>query len=662
MSGLGCGGRDSAWRMQVPDDREPRAFGEVEAAAQGFESLPVMAVVTDGPELRTVAFNAAARAMSGDRLVHGEPLVETLPRELTGQGWSEAYATPTLTGETVTRNEHRLQIHQPDGSVMEVYLDAVFTARRGPDGRPRGTIAVVNDVTQRVRDRAAVERELEELRERYAAARGSVRAMQRALLADAVPVLPTFDVAARYVLACDEQAAGGDWFDAVAREDGSVVLVVGDVIGHGKAAAVAMGHLRSVLLSQLRAGAGVTEALTFLDGFAATIPAARRATVCVVSVDGSGDVEYCTAGHPPPLLLTTNEADNRYLLPTGAGPLATGAEFATGKAHLEVGEAIVCYTDGILERPGTNPSAAALELCTTASNARRNLIMPVGAPASAAERICTLTIELLTRASGYSDDITILAMQRQPAVAGLDVELDATADAVRRARDALRGWLRDFRPSADDVDALMHATTELVANVVDHAYLGRQPQPFGIRARLGVDSVITLAVTDRGSWKLPVITAQRGRGLALVRQLVDSLQIERSTHGTTACIRRHVHRPAGLLGRPGPHTGADPEHFDVWAQDGPEPVVSLIGPLDATNIVEAAAYLGLAVTEAAAVVTVDLSRVTLLASAGVDLLFRVTEQVHALGLRIDLVAPNGCPAQHVLALVRLPYRQPSTVG
>ncbi|MEU7903358.1 SpoIIE family protein phosphatase [Actinoplanes sp. NPDC049118] len=646
----------------MPDDGELHIFGEVDAAAEAFEHSPFISLVTDGPELRTVAFNAAARAITGNRLVHDVPILEAFPRELMGQGWPEAHLIPTLTGETVTRDEHRIQLHQPDGSVVEAYVDTYFTPRLGPDGHPRGTIVVTRDVTDRVLKRAALERELDELRERYAAARGSVRAMQRALLADSVPVLPSFDVAARYVLASDEQAAGGDWFDAVTRADGSVVLVVGDVVGHGQTAAVAMGQLRSVLLSQLRAGSGVGEAMRFLDGFAVTVPAARRTTVCIVCVEESGEVRYCTAGHPPPLVLGVDEADTRYLAPTGAGPLATGAEFHTGRARLKVGEAIVLYSDGILERPGTTPAAATLELRTTASNAQHNLIMPAGAPRSAAERICTLTIELLTRISGYSDDITILALQRRPAAAGLDVRLDVTPDAVPRARAALRDWLLELEPGAHDVDALVHATTELVANVVDHAYLGAQPQPFRIRARLERDGTVVLDVIDGGSWKLPVVTAQRGRGLALVRALVDQVEIARLPHGTTASIRHAVRRRAGLLERPAPHAEPDPELFDVWAQDGPQPALTLIGPLDAANVADAAAHLDLALTEAAAVVTVDLSRVTLLASAGVDLLFRATEQARVLGLQVDLIAPNGSPAQHVLTLVGLPYQTASAAG
>ena len=67
-----------------------------------------------------------------------------------------------------------------------------------------------------------------------------VAELQEALLPAALPVLPRARIAARYQAAGQEQSAGGDWFDAIPLADGSVALVVGDVVGHGIAASAAM--------------------------------------------------------------------------------------------------------------------------------------------------------------------------------------------------------------------------------------------------------------------------------------------------------------------------------------------------------------------------------------------------------------------------------------
>src|SRR5204862_607610 len=78
---------------------------------------------------------------------------------------------------------------------------------------------------------------------------GIVAELQEALLPTALPVLPRARIAARYLVAGQEQAAGGDWFDAIPLDGGAVALVVGDVVGHGLAASAAMGQLRAVLAS-----------------------------------------------------------------------------------------------------------------------------------------------------------------------------------------------------------------------------------------------------------------------------------------------------------------------------------------------------------------------------------------------------------------------------
>ena len=70
--------------------------------------------------------------------------------------------------------------------------------------------------------------------------------LQAALLPAGVPILPRVAVGARYLLAEVDTAAGGDWYDAVVLSDGSVGLVVGDVVGHGIAASATMGQLRAV--------------------------------------------------------------------------------------------------------------------------------------------------------------------------------------------------------------------------------------------------------------------------------------------------------------------------------------------------------------------------------------------------------------------------------
>jgi serine phosphatase RsbU (regulator of sigma subunit) len=148
-----------------------------------------------------------------------------------------------------------------------------------------------------------------------------VAEFQRALLPKGLPVLPRARIAARYLVAAGDQAAGGDWFDALPLTVGDVALVVGDVVGHGVAASAAMGQLRAVLRHMLATQPDLGAVLEQLDAFAAAEPVLRATTVCVAVLDPEdGGLRYATCGHPPPLVVAPDGAA-RYLPATGSGPL-----------------------------------------------------------------------------------------------------------------------------------------------------------------------------------------------------------------------------------------------------------------------------------------------------------------------------------------------------
>ena len=106
--------------------------------------------------------------------------------------------------------------------------------------------------------------------------------LQDALLPADLPVAPALDVSATYLLAADDARAGGDWFDAIVRSDGTVALVVGDTVGQGIKASAVMGQLRAVLHERLLADDSIPEALRSLDRYARVHPESHAATVCVV--------------------------------------------------------------------------------------------------------------------------------------------------------------------------------------------------------------------------------------------------------------------------------------------------------------------------------------------------------------------------------------------
>jgi serine phosphatase RsbU (regulator of sigma subunit) len=86
--------------------------------------------------------------------------------------------------------------------------------------------------------------------------------------------------AVRYEPASTALEVGGDWYGVVGLDDGTIGVVVGDVVGRGLDAAAVMGQLRSAgraLLLQQHTPARVLETL---DRFAALTPGARAAAPC----------------------------------------------------------------------------------------------------------------------------------------------------------------------------------------------------------------------------------------------------------------------------------------------------------------------------------------------------------------------------------------------
>jgi serine phosphatase RsbU (regulator of sigma subunit) len=181
-------------------------------------------------------------------------------------------------------------------------------------------------------------------------------------------------VAVRYRPAEEEQLVGGDWYDAVVLPSGLVLVCVGDVAGHGMDAATSMVVLRNALRGLAVTGAGPGQLLSWLNIVAHNLTGAVTATaVCGLYDRERRTLRWARAGHLPPVLVRDGRSSALPLtkgLLLGAVPEAVYEE---AEMQLSLGDTLLMYTDGLIERRDRSVEESLTYLLTTARTPLSNL-------------------------------------------------------------------------------------------------------------------------------------------------------------------------------------------------------------------------------------------------------------------------------------------------
>ncbi|MFD0305275.1 SpoIIE family protein phosphatase [Streptomyces sp. NPDC127119] len=228
--------------------------------------------------------------------------------------------------------------------------------------------------------------------------------LQRALLTD-LPHVPGLELAAHYQPAQHAAEVGGDWYDAFPLPDGDTALVIGDVTGHDIKAASRMSELRNMLraLAVDRPEENPGQILQRLDTAQAHLRLADSATVVLARLhphpDGTWELSWSVAGHPPPLLLAAGSTST-YL--TGPHAMLLGLrptmQRPTARMTLPPAATLVLYTDGLVESRTQN-------LDTGMTRLRQHLDTHHDLPLP---RLCA---RLAQELGDTRDDITLIAVR-----------------------------------------------------------------------------------------------------------------------------------------------------------------------------------------------------------------------------------------------------------
>ncbi|WP_374238299.1 SpoIIE family protein phosphatase [Mycobacterium sp. PSTR-4-N] len=356
--------------------------------------------------------------------------------------------------------------------------------------------------------------------------RETALALQHAILG---PALST-GFAVRYQPATRPLQVGGDWYDVVDLDDGRIGLIVGDCVGHGLAAATVMGQLRSACRALLLEHPSPAATLSALDRFAARLPGARCTTAfCAVLTPATGALTYSCAGHPPPILVLADQ-ETQLLDEARSTPLAVRYSESRPETSVTMPPraTLLLYTDGLVERRRESIDDG-IARATGVVGAHRG---------TALDELADVIMAGLAPVKGYDDDVALL-LYRQPAPLELDIVADVAELAPSRA--ALRTWLGSAGVSQEQTLDVLIAVGEAMANAIEHGHRDHPGGTVSLHASAFADH-LQVTIRDTGRWKPPAETPaiHRGRGLGLMRALMQDVSIDPQLTGTTVHMQTRI--------------------------------------------------------------------------------------------------------------------------
>jgi len=202
---------------------------------------------------------------------------------------------------------------------------------------------------------------------------------------------------------------GGDYYDFIEREDGRLVIALGDVSGKGTAAALLMSSLHAAIHAQSASHDSLVATISAVNRYLAdNIPANRFVTLFYAELDPeSGALSFLNAGHNPPLIV--HAAGTVEQLASGGLPLGIkpDAEYREGRTRMQPGDVLVIYSDGVTEAVSpTGEEFGATRLYEVVS---RN----VNASAAGIRDRIESSLTKFAQGTSAADDITLVIVKRQ---------------------------------------------------------------------------------------------------------------------------------------------------------------------------------------------------------------------------------------------------------
>jgi serine phosphatase RsbU (regulator of sigma subunit)/anti-sigma regulatory factor (Ser/Thr protein kinase) len=439
---------------------------------------------------------------------------------------------------------HEFEQIIPARRTLKLYSGAALD----DDGSVVGRIDVYTDVSESRRRSAEIER-------LYEQARRTAESYQRGLLPESVPSLPRVSIVAHYVAAGGRRAVCGDFYDFVPLPDGRIGLVLGDVVGIGPAAANDAALTRYTLRSLV---GREDDPGNLMEEVNAQISRQSSQERFMRVLYGVLDPEralfsYTNAGHVPPVLYRARTGAVEWL---AEGGLVLGVErdavYKTAQLELDPGDMLVLYTDGVTE--------ASREGRPFGQGKFSDLVAQygVGTPGELVQAMrrsveAWVTVDESAGPVQLRDDIAILVFQVAPdrllGEPARELVLPNEPSRVPEVRAFVGHFLNDLRAPVEATGEILLAVGEAAANANRHGRRAEGRSEVRVYCSLEGPSIeITIADDGPGfdpgaaARTLPDRFASGGRGLFLMRELMDEVEFDSSNEGTTVTMYRRISR------------------------------------------------------------------------------------------------------------------------
>jgi phosphoserine phosphatase RsbU/P len=321
---------------------------------------------------------------------------------------SDAQADPRFAGGTVMLQGVRSVLAVPLGVGANVfgiiYADSPLADGRFTEDHLKVLTTLASVAAIRVENARLTEEQIE--RERLEREQQVASEIQQRFLPTTAPIVNGYELQG-ISFPCYE--IGGDYYDFIQRDDGKLVVALGDVSGKGTAAALLMSSLHAAIHAQADIHDSLVKTISAVNRYLVdSIPANRFVTLFYAELDPkNGALSFLNAGHNPPLIVHTGGTMEQ--LASGGLPLGimSNADFREGRTKLYPGDVLVIYSDGVSE--AVNPSGEEFGPTRLYEVVARNLDASAGGIRDRIESALTK----FCQGTPAADDITLVIVKRQ---------------------------------------------------------------------------------------------------------------------------------------------------------------------------------------------------------------------------------------------------------